>query len=89
MKDKLKKYILRPQNQIAFTLGLSILTLAYVSSRVLHIEIPYIYNAVPGLVVLVYEGLVHSKKVDSKYTRTVFWIIAIIVSTAVVILIHM
>ena len=70
-------------------MGFCIILLAFVSTRILHIELGKYSNAVPGLAFLLYEILHRGKKVDRKYLRPLYWNLGMIASTVIVLLWHM
>jgi len=74
--------------QLAFTLGCCIILLAYVSKRILHTEISAIVLAIPGFVVIAFESM-RKLKNDNNRIKTIYGHIAILVSTLIVILVHL
>ena len=86
--SKLKKLIKSPHNQIALTTGFSILVMAYLSKRVLPKSIGYLPLAIPPFLMTIYEGVL-SKYKNTRICTTWYWVVAILVATALVILFHM
>ncbi len=86
--SKLKELIKSPHIQIALATGVSIIVLAYVSKRVLPEPMGYLPLAIPPFLAVIYESLLGRYK-DSKICRTWYWVVAIFVATALVILFHM
>ncbi|MDH3892435.1 MAG: Rab GDP-dissociation inhibitor [candidate division Zixibacteria bacterium] len=86
--SKIKALLESDEIKIALGLGFCIILLAFAAKRILHVEIRYLYNAVPGLTALLWETLRQSKKVDPRYLRPLYWNAAMIISTLVVILLH-
>jgi len=76
-----------PHIQIALATGLSILVLAYVSKRWLPEPIGYLPLALPPFIATLYESLL-SKYKESKLLKPLYGILAIIISTILVILFH-
>ena len=86
--SKLKELIKSPHIQIALATGLSIIILAYVSKRMLAEPIGYLSLAIPPFLATIYESLL-SKEKYSKFCKTWYWVVAIFVATALVIIFHM
>jgi hypothetical protein len=87
MLAKIKKFFRHPEIQIALALGFSIIVLAYVSKRILHIEIRATYSAIPGMIAVLFETA-HLGKLGKKFARPIYWIVAILLSTLIIILAH-
>ena len=85
---KLKELIKSPHIQIALATGLSIIVMAYVSKRVLSEPIGYLALAIPPFIAAIYSAIFNKFK-DSKICTTWYWIVAILIATALVIVLHM
>ncbi len=85
---KLKELIKSPHIQIALATGVSIIIMAYVSKRLLSEPIGYLSLAIPPFIATIYEAIFNKYK-DSKICTTWYWIVAIFIATASVIVIHM
>lgn len=81
---KIKELIKSPHIQIALATGISIIVIAYFSKRVLSKPIGYLPTAIPPFFMVIYEA-VAAKYKNKKITTTWYWITAIFVSTALVI----
>jgi hypothetical protein len=81
---KLKELIKSPHVQIALATGISIIVIAYFSKRILPQPIGYLPTAIPPFFMVIYEAVVVKYK-NKKITTTWYWITAIFVSTALVI----
>lgn len=85
---KLKELIQSPHIQIAIATGLSIIVLAYFSKRILPEPIGYLPSAIPPFIALVYETVLNKHK-NKKIVTTWFWIAAIFIATAAIIIFYM
>ena len=85
--SKLKEMIKSPHIHIALATGASIIIMAYVSKRVLSEPMSYLALAIPPFVTLIFETLLDRHK-ESKFMTTWYWVVAIFVATALVILFH-
>ena len=85
---KIKELLKSPHIQISLATGFSIIVLAYFSKRVLAEPIKYLPLAIPPFVATIFEA-VYSKNKDSKICTTWYWIVAILIATALVILLSM
>lgn len=85
--SKFKKLIKSPEIQLALVTGFSIILMAYVSKRVLPKPIGYLTLAIPPFVATMYEAAAHRHR-DSRICTTWYWITAVLVATALVILFH-
>ena len=83
--SKLKELSKSPHIHIALATGLSIITLAYFSKRVLPEPIGYLPSAIPPFVATIYETVQYKYK-NSRISTTWYWVAAIMVATALVIL---
>jgi hypothetical protein len=86
--QKLKELIKSPHIQIALAAGVSIIVLAYFSKRILPEPIGYLPSAIPPFIGVVYEGVL-AKHRNKKIATTWFWIAAIFIATAVIIIYYM
>lgn len=86
--SKLKKLIKSPEIQLSLATGFSIIVMAYVSKRILHKQFGYLALAIPPFVIVIYEA-VASKYKNSKICTPWYWVVAIFVTTALVILYYM
>lgn len=84
---KLKEFIKSPHIQIALAAGVSIIALAYFSKRVLPEPIGYLPSAVPPFIAVVYEGVLAKHK-NKKIATTRYWVSAILLITAVIIILY-
>jgi hypothetical protein len=73
--------------QLALATGASIITLAFFSKRVLPEPIPTLHQALPPFVAVLAEGVISQRK-DSRIARTWVWVLAILLSTVLVIGLH-
>lgn len=76
-----------PRIQIALAAGVSIITLAYVSKRVLPEPIGGVALAFPPLVLVMYE-LVAERHKGSRACTPGYWVVGVLIATLVVILFH-
>ena len=85
---KLKEFIKSPHIQIALAAGVSIIVLAYFSKRILPEPIGYLPSAIPPFIAVVYEGVLAKHK-NKKLATTWYWIAAIFIATAIIIIFYM
>ena len=85
--SKLKEMIKSPHIHIAQATGASIIIMAYVSKRMLPEPMSYLALAIPPFVALIFETLLDRYK-DSNFLTTWYWVVAIFLATALVILFH-
>jgi|GEM_PF-661890 len=83
----LTEAIASPHIHIALATGISIIVLAYVSKRVLPEPIGYLPMALPPFLMVIWEAIFDRHK-DSWIFRSGYWVAAIFLATAVVILFH-
>ncbi len=69
---------------MAFVTGLSIILLAFFSKRMFRRPIGYLPLAIPPFIGMIFE-YVYSKHKNSRFSTPWYWIVAIIISTALVI----
>jgi len=86
--SKLTEQIKSPRAQIAAAAGASILTLAIASKWLLPNSIGYLPLAFPPFLAVIFEA-VYTKHPGSKVCTTWYWILAIVLATALVIALHM
>jgi predicted histidine transporter YuiF (NhaC family) len=77
-----------PHIHLALTTATCIIVLTFVSRRMLPEPVGYIPVAIPPFVATLFESL-KSKYKTSRFTRTVYGILAIFLSTLIVIIWHM
>ena len=85
---KITKKIKSRHVQLALAVGASILAMAIASKWLLPKSIGYLSQAFPPFLGVIYEA-VTSKHPDSKLCTTWYWILAIVLATALVIALHM
>ena len=81
--SKLKDLLKSPHIQIALATGVSIIVMAYFSKRILSKPIGYLPAAIPPFLAVVYECILSKYK---KNAKTWFWVAAILITTAVIII---
>jgi len=86
--NKINELFKSPHVQIALATGTCIIIMAYVSKRVLPEPIGYLPLAIPPFFMTLYEYFSNRYK-DKKITTTFYWVVAIFLSTALVILYYM
>jgi predicted histidine transporter YuiF (NhaC family) len=86
--SKFKELIKSPHIHIALATGFSIIIMAYVSKKILPEPMGSIPLAIPPLLMVLYEALLGRYK-NSRICTTWYWILAILMSTALIIAIHM
>ncbi len=74
--------------QLALATGASIIALAYVSKRILTEPMDYLAMAFPPFLAVVGEYVI-AKNTDSWVGATRYWVLAILLSTALVITLHL
>ena len=80
----LKETINSPHIQIALVTGFSIIVLAYFSKKILPEPIGYLPLAIPPFIASIYEAILNKCK-DSWIATTWYWVVAILLATALVI----
>ena len=80
----IRKFSVHPRTQIALATGLSILTLAYFSKRVLPEPLSYLELAFPPFLAVVYDAVTKNKP-SAFYSRPVYGILAVLLATVLVI----
>ncbi len=74
LMGRIKELVYSEHNQIALGTGVCIIILALFYKRILHIEVPYLENSLPGFVFLTWEGLHGAKKLTKwPWSRTWIW----------------
>ena len=86
--SKLKEFFLSPHVQIALATGISIVVLAYVSKKVLDEPMGNLTLAIAPFVAMLYELLLNKHK-DSKYLKPLYWAVAILVITLLIIFFYL
>jgi predicted histidine transporter YuiF (NhaC family) len=81
---KLKELLKSAHIQISLATGISIIVMAYFSKRVLPRPIGYLPTALPPFLMVVYEAVLDRYK-DRKICTAWYWVAAILVTTALVI----
>ncbi|MBT8377693.1 MAG: hypothetical protein KJN64_00525 [Ignavibacteria bacterium] len=84
---KIKELLKSPHIQISIATGISILAIAYFSKYVLLKPIGYLPTAIPPFFMVIYEAVLTKYK-GHKITTTWYWITAVLLSTAIVIVLH-
>ena len=82
---KLKDFFTNDHIQSALVSGLCIIALAYYFKKILHIPVPAIENAVPGLIFTGYQ-LVKAKKVTGIFSKVWVWNLIMVLATALLML---
>ena len=87
--SKIKEFFKSGHIQVALAAGASIVILAYFSKRVLPKPIGKLSLSGPPFLMAIYESLVTTKKYKNKsWMKSICWITAILLATALVILLH-
>jgi branched-subunit amino acid transport protein len=84
---KIKEFFKSPHIQIALATGVSIVVMTYFSKRVLSNPISYFQMAIPPFIALIYENVLNKNK-KKKVATAWYWVIAILVTTALIIILH-
>ena len=84
---KIKDFFRSGHIQVSLALGFSIVVLAYVSKRVLDVPMRSIYLSITSLIMAGYEAVANIKKYE-RYATPIYWVLAILTATLVIILIH-
>lgn len=85
--SKFKKQIKSPHIHISLATGFSIIALAYASKRILPEPIGYLPLAVPPFLATIYESVLSRYK-GRKICTSWYWVVAILIATALVIALH-
>jgi len=85
---RIKNFFKTPRIQVALAIGFSIIITAYFSKKVLPEELSYLEKAFPPFIGVIYELFLEKYK-ESKIFTTWYWIVAILLSTALIIMFHM
>ena len=88
LMSKLAEQIKSNHVQLALAVGASILAMAIASKWLLPKPIGYLSQAFPTFLAAIYEAA-YAKHPDSKLCTTWYWIVAIVLATALVIVLHM
>ena len=86
--NKLKEMFKSPHVQIALATGACIIIMAYASKRFLPEPIGYLPLAIPPFFMTIYEYVAKRYK-NKRISTTWYWVAAIFISTALVILFYM
>ena len=84
----LKETLKSSHAQMAFAAGISILAIASFSAWVIPEPINPLLLAIPALIEAVYEGLLKKFK-QAKILKTWYWVCAILLSTALIMILHL
>ena len=84
---KIRDFFRSGHIQVSLALGFSIIVLAYVSKRVLDLPMRSIYLSITSRIMAGYEAVANIKKYE-RYARPVYWVLAILSVTLVIILLH-
>ena len=88
MWKKIKEFITHPQILVALALGIGIIAQAYFYKKVYLIPVEGTAILIPGLVVLVYEVLIHKKEDKyKKYLKPIYWVSAVMLANIISILV--
>lgn len=83
--NNIKDFFNNHHIQISIATGLSIIILAYFSKRVLPQPLSYLELAAPPFIATIYESMLAKHK-EKIYMQTWIWVIAILVTSALVII---
>lgn len=83
--SKVRNLLKSPHIHISLATGISILILAYFSKKILPEPIDYLPLAAPPFIMTVFEAILAKHK-GKKITTTWYWVVAILIATALVIL---
>lgn len=83
-----KKFLKSPHIQIALATGFSIVLLAYFSKRVLAEPIGSLLLAIPPFIATIFELLMGKHK-KSNFLTPWYWVAAVLISTAIIILLNL
>ena len=86
--SKLKESLKTSHIQIAIAAGVSILAIATFSGLVLHGSMNPLLLTIPALIEVIYEGL-RKKYKQAGFMKTWYWVCAILLSTALIIILHL
>jgi predicted histidine transporter YuiF (NhaC family) len=86
--SKVKKMLKSPHIQIALATGSCIIIMAYASKRLLPEPIGYLPLAIPPFFMTIYEYVAQRYK-NKRIVTTWYWITALFLSTALIILYYM
>ncbi len=85
--NKIKELIKSPYVHIALVTGFSIIVMAFVSKKLLPEPMGKLSLAIPPFLMVIY-GLLIERYKNTKILTTWYWIVAILVATALVIIFH-
>jgi len=86
--SKIKAFFSSPHIQIALATGFSIIVMAIFSKKILPKPIGYLSLAIPPFIATMFE-LFFEKNKDSKLLTPWYWVLTILISTVIVILLHL
>jgi len=86
--SKFQETLKSPHVHIALATGISILVLAYFSKKILPEPLSYLELAAPPFIATIFEALLN-KYPDKKICTTWYWVTAILLSTAIVIIVSL
>ena len=84
---KLRDFFKSPHIQIALATAVSIIAIAYFSKRILPKPIDNLVTAIPPFIALIFEAVLNKYK-NKKIATTWYWVVAILLSTVLIILIY-
>ena len=82
--SKVKDFFKSPHIQIALATGFSIIIMSYFSKRILPRPIGNLPSAIPPFIMVIYEGVLTKYK-NKKISKSGYWIVAILLTTAIII----
>lgn len=85
--SKFKELIKSPHIHMSLATGISIIVLAYFSKRILPEPIGYLPLAIPPFLMTIWESLLNKNRYE-KICKTWYWVVAIFITTALVIVLH-
>ena len=87
--NKFKQWIRSERIKVELALGVSILVLAYFSSRVLDQPLSYLELSITSFITIGYEAIAKSKYPSAvRFTKSIYWVIAILIATAAIIVLN-
>lgn len=86
--SKTSELLKSPHIHVALVTGGSIIIMAYISKRIFTEPIPNLHLAIPPFIMVIWEAL-HGKHKEEKFMTTWYWMAAVVLSTAIIILANM
>ena len=86
--SKIYNLLKSPHIHLAIATGISIIVMAYFSKHILPKPISFLQLSIPPFWVVIYE-VVLGKYSESKLSNSIYWVIAILLSTAIIIIINL